>query len=204
MQAGTTITGEPGSDAAVSISKQGTKYVADFTIPRGTQGIQGLKGDPGDLTTVSHDDTLDGDGTNSSSLKVVKTPGVTLYKGWQDPAETGTNLNNGGLWLKTPHYLTDIDPDNPTGGASTAGYYTYAQGAADNSPSVLVRTGQIITDMLEYSNGAWWSLIWRVDSSLTPGKETTQAAAERTLSDTELLTRVEAFEAEVKNLKGAE
>lgn len=201
LQAGTTTTGEPGTDAAVSIAKQGTKYVADFTIPRGPQGLQGLKGDPGDLTTVSHDDTLDGNGTNSSPLKVIKTPGVTLYKGWQDPSETGTNLNNGDLWLKTPRYLTDIDPANQTEGASTAEYYTYAQGAADNSPSVLVRTGQIITDMLEYSNGAWRSLIWRVDSSLTPGKETTQGAAARTLSDTELLTRIEALEAEVKSLK---
>jgi hypothetical protein len=58
--------------------------------------------------------------------------------------------------------------------------------------------------MFEYSNGVWWSLIWRVDSSLTPGKETTQVAAARTLSDTELLTRIEALEAEVKSLKGAE
>ena len=192
---------EPGSNAAVEIQKNGTKYTANFTIPRGPQGP---KGDPGDLTTVSHDDTLDGDGTNSNPLKVVKTPGVTLYKGWQDPAETGTNPNNGDLWLKTPHYLTDIDPDNPTEGASTAEYYTYAQGAEDNSPSVLVRTGQVVTDLLEYSDGAWWSIIWRVDSSLTPGKETTQVAAVRTLSDAELLTRIEALEAEVKSLKGVE
>lgn len=202
LQVGTTTTGEPGSDAAVSITKQGTKYVADFTIP---QGPQGPKGDPGDLTTVSHDATLDGDGTNSNPLKVVKTLGVTLYKGWQDPAETGTNLNNGDLWLKTPHYLTDIDPDNPTEGASTAEYYTYAQGTEDNSPSVLVRTSQVVTDLFEYSNGAWLSLIWRVDSSLTPGRELMQStSAARALSDAELLTRVEALEAEVKNLKGAE
>lgn len=69
---------------------------------------------------------------------------------------------------------------------------------------MLVRTGQIITDMLEYSNGAWWSLIWRVDSNLTPGKETTHVSAARTLSDAELLTRIEALEVEVKSLKGVE
>lgn len=38
LEVGTTTTGEPGTDAAVSIAKQGTKYVADFTIPRGEPG----------------------------------------------------------------------------------------------------------------------------------------------------------------------
>ena len=64
LEVGTTTTGEPGMDAAVSIAKQGTKYVADFTIPRGE------KGDPGDLTTVAHDSTLTGNGTTDSPLKI--------------------------------------------------------------------------------------------------------------------------------------
>lgn len=42
LEVGTTTTGEPGSDAAVSIAKQGTKYVADFTIPRGDKGADGV------------------------------------------------------------------------------------------------------------------------------------------------------------------
>ena len=62
LEVGRTTTGDPGADASVNITKQGTKYVADFTIP------QGPKGDPGDLTTVTHDDTLTGDGTSGTPL----------------------------------------------------------------------------------------------------------------------------------------
>lgn len=42
LEVGTTTTGEPGSDAAVEIQKQGTKYTANFTIPRGDKGADGV------------------------------------------------------------------------------------------------------------------------------------------------------------------
>ena len=42
LEVGTTTTGEPGSDAAVEIQKQGTKYTANFTIPRGDVGPSGV------------------------------------------------------------------------------------------------------------------------------------------------------------------
>ncbi len=38
LEVGTTTTGEPGTDAAVEIQKTGTKYTANFTIPRGDKG----------------------------------------------------------------------------------------------------------------------------------------------------------------------
>ena len=38
LEVGTTTTGDPGSDAAVEIQKNGTKYTANFTIPRGDVG----------------------------------------------------------------------------------------------------------------------------------------------------------------------
>lgn len=41
LEVGTTTTGEPGSDAAVTIQKAGTKYTANFTIPRGDKGEKG-------------------------------------------------------------------------------------------------------------------------------------------------------------------
>ena len=41
LQVGTTTTGEPGSDAAVEIQKQGATYTANFTIPRGENGQKG-------------------------------------------------------------------------------------------------------------------------------------------------------------------
>ena len=42
LMVGTTTTGEPGSDAAVEIQKNGAKYTANFTIPRGDKGADGV------------------------------------------------------------------------------------------------------------------------------------------------------------------
>ena len=42
LEVGTTTTGEPGSDAAVTIQKTGSKYTASFTIPRGDKGADGV------------------------------------------------------------------------------------------------------------------------------------------------------------------
>lgn len=42
MEVGTTTTGEPGTDAAVEIQKNGTKFTANFTIPRGDKGADGV------------------------------------------------------------------------------------------------------------------------------------------------------------------
>lgn len=41
LEVGTTTTGDPGTDAAVEIQKNGTKYTANFTIPRGDKGEKG-------------------------------------------------------------------------------------------------------------------------------------------------------------------
>ena len=42
LEVGITTTGEPGTDAAVEIQKTGTKYTANFTIPRGEAGPAGV------------------------------------------------------------------------------------------------------------------------------------------------------------------
>lgn len=42
LEVGTTTTGDPGTDAAVAIEKTGTKYTANFTIPRGDIGPAGV------------------------------------------------------------------------------------------------------------------------------------------------------------------
>lgn len=62
LEVGTTTTGEPGTNAEVEIQKNGTKYTANFTIPRG---------DKGDQASLTHDDTLTGDGTSNTPLGVV-------------------------------------------------------------------------------------------------------------------------------------
>lgn len=69
LTVGSTTTSEPGRDAVVTIKKTGTRYVANFTIPRGEQGPQGTNGS----TIVRHDDTLTGDGTSGTPLGVSDT-----------------------------------------------------------------------------------------------------------------------------------
>ena len=61
LEVGTTTTGDPGTDASVEIEKTGTKYTANFTIPRG---------DKGEPASVEHDNTLTGDGTSRTPLGV--------------------------------------------------------------------------------------------------------------------------------------
>ena len=102
LNAGTTTTGEPGSDAAVNITKQGTKYVADFTIPRGPQGPQGPKGDPGDLKTVAHDNTLTGNGTSNPL-------GVNKYTVLGDGVDFN-NVTTFGIFLKAWNRSTTNTP----------------------------------------------------------------------------------------------
>lgn len=112
LQVGTTTTSNPGSNAAVNITKQGTKYVADFTIPRGPQGP---KGDPGDLTAVSHNATLTGDGTANNVLRISK--GFYPDAIDIDPASKLNDLIDNGFYRITG-YTKDDSPIShlPIGG----------------------------------------------------------------------------------------
>ena len=80
-------TGPAGSHASVNVTKLGNgSYKLDFTIPTGERGP---KGDPGDLTTVTHEDTLKGDGTTSSPLSIAEGHVIT------NPIDApGDNLND--------------------------------------------------------------------------------------------------------------
>lgn len=97
LTVGSTTTGEPGTDAIAEIHKEGNKYIADFTIPRGDQG------EPSPLVT---DTTLTGDGTSAKPLGVI--PGFM-------PTITKNTWNADLNELTTPgiYYLTD-----PINGAS--------------------------------------------------------------------------------------
>lgn len=90
LEVGTTTTGDPGTDAAVSIAKQGTKYVADFTIPRGEKGEQGASG----ITSVLTNTTLTGDGTSSSPLGI--SPGTFINPIFVSGDDADANLVEAG------------------------------------------------------------------------------------------------------------
>lgn len=106
MEVGTTTTGEPGTDAAVEIEKTGTKYTANFTIPRGDKGEQ---------ASVAHDNTLTGDGTTNMPLMVAKGTAINpVDKGWADIDFDEVNRNGfysfNGIPINGPsdHWSTGI------------------------------------------------------------------------------------------------
>ena len=49
ISTGTVTTGDPGSQASVSISGTAPDYTIDFTIPQGIEGIQGIQGETGPI-----------------------------------------------------------------------------------------------------------------------------------------------------------
>ena len=92
LTVGSTTTSEPGGDAVVTIEKTGTKYVANFTIPRGEQG-------PNGSTIVTHDNTLTGDGTISNPLRL--TPG-TMSSGSTEVADCNNITSQGRYTIQRP------------------------------------------------------------------------------------------------------
>lgn len=80
--------GPAGSQASVNVTRLSNgSYNLDFTIPTGEKGP---KGDPGDLTTVAHDDTLTGDGTSGTPLSVaLEIGGTNLIKGSKPYGKSG-------------------------------------------------------------------------------------------------------------------
>ena len=231
VRIGEVTTGEPGSGAVVGavVGNSGDEHAAilDFTIPKGQKGDKGdglqidyTAASSGELPTsgVTEGQTgivngelfvWDGSRWVSQGRPTVSgRDGIRVWKQWDDPALVdGNDVREGDLWMMTPHYLTDLDPDSPAEGAEAAEYYTYAEGVPDNSPSGLVMTRQVVVDLLERHLGCWWSLIWRVESSLTPGREETvqETAAVGMLSadpDWQALSaEVDALRIEVDRLK---
>lgn len=128
LTVGSTTTSEPGGDAVVTIEKTGTKYVANFTIPRGEQGPQGPQG--AGLTSVSHDKTLTGDGSKAAPLG----------------AATGSALNQG---------ITTSSEDLDFNTYVSPGIYGICSNAVKNSPSGL--EGKSIRAVLLVSQCGFYS-----------------------------------------------
>lgn len=84
LMVGSVTTGEAGTDASVDITKDGTKYTADFTIPQGAQGprgergLQGPQGVPGENTTAISSVTASVDNTSGTPNVTVTTGGTPI------------------------------------------------------------------------------------------------------------------------------
>lgn len=94
VEVGSTITGDPGTDANVTNSGTNTNAVFNFTIPKGDQGIQGDKGNPGAVFTPS----VNSDGviswTNNGGLDNPSSQNIKGVKGDKgDQGETGSTPN---------------------------------------------------------------------------------------------------------------
>ena len=188
------------SRAEASIGALHVDHVATDMAGLPTSGL--AEGDIGLAGGVLY--AWDGQTWIDQGAPALSTGGGCVWTGWQDPADLpASTVRDGDIWLQTPRYLTDLDPDNTTPGADTSRYYTYWEGEADNSPSVLVMLDQVATDLLVRLHGAWWSMIWRVGSTLTPGRDdatSAQATAARA-ADARLLeleTRIMALETKTK------
>lgn len=188
------------SRAEASIGALYVDHVATDMAGLPTSGL--AEGDIGLVGGVLY--AWDGQTWIDQGAPALSTGGGCVWTGWQDPADLpASTVRDGDIWLQTPRYLTDLDPGNTTPGADTSRYYTYWEGEADNSPSVLVMLDQVATDLLVRLHGAWWSMIWRVGSTLTPGRDdatSAQATAARA-ADARLLeleTRIMALESKTK------
>jgi hypothetical protein len=107
LQAGTTTTGEPGTNAAVEIQKTGTKYTASFTIPRG---------DKGEPASVEHDNTLAGNGTINNALSVIGSfKNATEIEGTSSSLFDPNNYIDPGVYFVTSDKNTSNIANIPTG-----------------------------------------------------------------------------------------
>lgn len=96
LEAGTTTTGEPGTEASVEITKDGTKYKANFTIPRGADG-KDVDSGSGEMQTVTVSEPLTGNGTADSPLGIGMIPIGKGGTGSSDVKEAGRNLFKGNI-----------------------------------------------------------------------------------------------------------
>lgn len=190
LTVGSVTTGEPGTDAAVDITKTGAKYTANFTIPRGDKGEQ---------ASVEHDATLTGDGTSGNPLGMIDGNFINAISKSGDDADAN-NLTANRIY-KIDRHWKNMPPDLAIVGGSLldASYgnphiqciLAYTDGAG---ASIFVRQGWVglttatwdrLVKESEYKN-----LAYRV------------ATVEAKLNELAVMqTRVQALETRIKSLE---
>ena len=82
LTVGSVTTGEPGTDAAVDITKTGAKYTANFTIPRGEKGEQGGGGTENVLIGTASG-TIAAADDSYSAPRQIRVHGETIENFWK-------------------------------------------------------------------------------------------------------------------------
>lgn len=180
LEVGTTTTGEPGTDASVEIQKQGTKYTANFTIP---------KGDNGEHATVIHDYTLTGDGTSGNPLGMIDGNFINAISKSGDEADANNlpanriyKINRNWKNIPNPPIIVNgILADASYGAARVQCILAYTDGAG---VSIFVRQG-----WSSLANSKWDRLVKESNLSSYVPLSTYQA----------LEARVQALEAKLSN-----
>ena len=82
LTVGSVTTGEPGTDATVDITKDGAKYTANFTIPRGEKGEQGVGGTENVLIGTASG-TIAAANDSYSAPRQIRVHGETIENFWK-------------------------------------------------------------------------------------------------------------------------
>lgn len=190
LTVGSVTTGEPGTDAAVDITKTGAKYTANFTIPRGDKGEQ---------ASVEHDATLTGDGTSGNPLGIIDGNFINAISKSGDDADANNLTQNriykiDGKWKNMPSGLRivggslfDASYGNPHIQCILA--YTDGKGA-----SIFVRQG-----WTSLANAIWDRLVKESEYNVLVNRVATLEAKLNKLAVME--TQVQALETRIKSLE---
>lgn len=197
LTVGTTTTGNPGTNAAVEIQKNGAKYTANFTIPRG---------DKGDQASVAHDGTLTGDGTAGKPLGAAIGSAVNQTYVFADGAFDLNNLTDSGIFAlnNDQHTIANI-PANPFRGCvfvTNNGYL--ASNKSSISQVALCRnwSGKVEIYTRTLMSGTWqkWEQV-AFASEVSAVTASISALEKKTNELAAMQTRLQALEARIKSLE---
>lgn len=190
LTVGSVTTGEPGTDAAVDITKTGAKYTANFTIPRGDKGEQ---------ASVKHDATLTGDGTSGNPLGMIDGNFINAISKSGDDADANNLTANriykiGRHWKNMPPGLSIIGGslfDASFGNPRIQCILAYTDGAG---ASIFVRQGWV-----GLTSATWDRLVKETEYKNLANRVATLEAKLNELAV--MQTRVQALETRIESLE---
>lgn len=189
LTVGSVTTGEPGTDAAVDITKTGAKYTVNFTIPRGDKGEQ---------ASVEYDATLMGDGIGDNPLGMVDGNFINAISKSGDDADANNLTENriykiDGNWKNMPSGVQIVGGsllDASYGNPHVQCILACTEGAG---ASIFVRQG-----LVGFTSATWDRLVKESEYKALANRV---AMLEAKLNELAVMqTRVQALETRIKSL----